>query len=261
MSNMVPARPSGAEEWKKSSSDRVTANKIESWKMSGKPRHAQLQHVAQEEDPRNRRQSAPLFNSPYHHPKPLPQEPSPAIQHNVYPPSVMGEPFTQAPFHLTTPIQQHHRPAYTHNEVYPPITPYMPANEFVPPPLVDYQQYHHQPEYPPQQQPLYNEFPPQDYHHQPEYLPQQQQHPIIDYSPQHHHHPIGEYPPQQQQHPIGEYPPQPPYKEFPLQDYPSQQPIVPEHSAPVTKPEGKPQKKKDAKPESKEPLPIFFYIL
>ncbi|KAG2193511.1 hypothetical protein INT47_004746 [Mucor saturninus] len=251
MSNLATSRPSGTEEWKKSSSDRITATKIESWKMSGKPRHAQLQHVVQEEDPRNRRQSAPLFNSPYQqHPKPLPQEPSPVVQHNVYPPPVMGEPFTQAPFHLTTPIQQHHRPVYAHNEMYPPTTPYMPANEFVPPPLVDYQHYHHhQPEYippPPQQQPLYNEFSPQDYPPQP-----YNEYPIVDYPPQHQHHPIADYSPQQQHRPIGEYPPQQPYKEIPLQDYPSQQPIVPEHDAPVAKPEVKPQKKKDAKPEKK----------
>lgn len=236
-SGRMSIRPN-TEEWKKSSSDRTTS-KMESWKMSGKPRHAQLQHV-QEEDPRNRRQSAPVFNSPYQ-PKPLPQEPSPVIQQNVYPPPVfMDEPYTQAPFHLATPAQ-HHRPVYAHNEMYPPTTPYPPTNEFVPPPLTDYHHYHQQEYLPPQQQHLYNEFPTQDYPPQP-----YNEYPIQDYSPQHHN----------------EYPPQQPYKEHPLQDYPppqQPQPSVQEHTFfdthkenPAPKSEEKPQKKKNAKPESKE---------
>lgn len=230
-SGRMSVRPN-EEGWKKSSSDRIIT-KIESWKMSGKPRHAQLQHV-QEEDPRSKRQSAPLFNSPYH-PKPLPQEPSPVIQHEpYYPPSVMDE--QQAPFHITTPIQ-HHRPVYSHNEMYPPTT-YPPTNEFVPP--VDYHHYHQPQEYPPQNYPphdqLYNEYSaPQPYNEYPAHPPQQ---------------PYNEYP-------IHDYLPQQPYNEYP--------PSVPDHSyAPVEthqlkdthvqplKTEEKPQKKKDAKPESKE---------
>lgn len=135
------------ESWKTTNSTQT-----ESWKMSGKPRHAQLQYI--QDDPRNRRQSAPLFNSP----KPLPQEPTPVIQHEpfnlVYPPGIHDPYTTQAPFHINTPVQQH-MPHYSHNEIYSPAPlnqAYPPVHDFVPPPLVDYQHYHyHQPhhEYPP----------------------------------------------------------------------------------------------------------------
>ncbi|CEP18035.1 hypothetical protein [Parasitella parasitica] len=170
--------------WKTSSSSNIKKN-MESWKMSGRPSHAQLQHV---NDPMFRRQSAtPTMmgsnNSPWQ-PKPLPQEPSPPMATE---PFNLVYPAENPPFHFNTPIQP--PPVVNHNTTvapayhsYPPSTasyaindaiyqssnaeyppaminavaaPYPPVamNSNYQPPMsnLDYHNYHHQQsfEYPP----------------------------------------------------------------------------------------------------------------
>lgn len=258
-SNVTSQPRPNTEEWKKTSSDRKSSiMKMESWKMSGRPRHAQLQHV--QDDSMTRRQSAPLFNSLYqqqqqYYPKPLPQEPSPVIHaepfNMVYPSHIIDE---QPPFHLTTPAQQH-IPSYSHNEIYPaPLNQAYPppTSDFVPPPLVDYQHYHHPHPHPLPSQP-YNEYPPSQ--------------------------PYNEYPPSQSynEYPASQYPPSQPFNEYPpvvsdrlnrtstpIASPPSQAAIQETPaSAPVPKSDKSSKKKKDAKPESKffcfSP-PFFFFV-
>ncbi|OAD02186.1 hypothetical protein MUCCIDRAFT_82573 [Mucor lusitanicus CBS 277.49] len=195
--------------WKTSSSSNIKKD-METWKMSGKPRHAQLHHVAAvvEDDPLLRRQSATptmmSINSPWQ-PKPLPQEPSPPVATE---PFNIVYPIEHAPFHLNTPLQP---PAFINNtdyHSYPPSSnasydamyqasnveyppammnavsaPYPPAtfdSSYQPPMAnLDYNNYmhhHHQPVPP---QPLPQEYPP--YTNMPP-LPPQQQHPYNEQS-------------------------------------------------------------------------------
>ncbi|CAO0800863.1 unnamed protein product [Mucor circinelloides] len=99
--------------WKTSSSNSIKKD-TETWKMSGKPRHAQLHHVAAvvDDDPMLRRQSATptmmSINSPWQ-PKPLPQEPSPPVATE---PFNIVYPAENPPFHLNTPLQP---PAFINN--------------------------------------------------------------------------------------------------------------------------------------------------
>lgn len=246
-------RPKG-EEWKSSSSidsgwktTSTGTKKMESWKMSGKPRHAQLAHIQQEqEDPHLRRQSAPLFNSPSWNPKPLPIEPTPIIQHDAYGQIVEDPHYTTAPFHITTPMQP---PAFIRpqqSDFYPQVynnSPPYPPTEY-PPTTQDFAQ-----PYPPPQAAGYSAYPP--FIHNNSYPPQHPQ-PYQDHVYQ---HPNPEYPPEPTQAASLQYPPEP-TQAVSLQD------------PPVPKPE-KTTKKKDpsAKPESKTLsyklytfVLTFFYI-
>lgn len=191
-----------AEEWKKSSSSsshkegwKTSSNsgspkkkkEIESWKMSAKPRHAQLASVQQETD---RRHSAPVISTqPVHWPKPLPQEPyiypTPIIQpqqqqieYNNCTPYLDQ---SQQPFHIATtsaPFINHQRPityptAYN-EQPYPPIQQ-APYTNYPPQP--------HQNDYPTpfihNEYPTYNEHPPLDYHPIPTAAPYNNEYPPV----------------------------------------------------------------------------------
>ncbi|GAN03696.1 hypothetical protein MAM1_0046c03151 [Mucor ambiguus] len=111
--------------WKTSSSSSIKKD-IETWKMSGKPRHAQLHHVAAvDDDPLLRRQSATptmmSINSPWQ-PKPLPQEPAPPVATE---PFNIVYPIEHPPFHLNTPLQP---PAFISSTVAPEYQSYLPSS-------------------------------------------------------------------------------------------------------------------------------------
>ncbi|KAL9541405.1 hypothetical protein MBANPS3_009146 [Mucor bainieri] len=201
--------------WKTSSSSNIKKD-TETWKMSGKPRHAQLHHVASvNDDPLLRRQSATptmmSINSPWQ-PKPLPQEPSPPVATE---PFNIVYPIEHPPFHLNTPLQP---PAFINSTVapeyhsYPPSsnasypvhndTMYQASNIEYPPAMMDavtapyppttfdssyqpplanleYNNYMHHHNQPAPPQPLPQEYPP--YSNMPP-LPPQQQHPYNEHS-------------------------------------------------------------------------------
>jgi hypothetical protein len=195
-------RPKAEEEWKKSSSSSSGSSdkggwktsgsgslnkkkEIESWKMSGKPRHAQLSTV-QKDDLGLRRQSAPVIRSPSW-PKPLPQEP---IQQEpfIYS-STMEDPYynINTPTYITTNIPQQQQPFHitspAYNNINRPIA-YPPYNEPpIPPPIMNNT---NNIEYIAAATPMID-YNPSAYN----YLPQQQQ----EYPPFNHN----EYPLQQQQ--------------------------------------------------------------
>lgn len=131
-SNSTLSSSSNDSGWKTSSSN-STKKDMESWKMSGIPRHAQLQHVAAlvDDDPMPRRQSATptmmSVNSPWQ-PKPLPQEPSPPV---VTEPFNFVCPTDTPPFHFNTPLQQ---PAFINNN----NTSIVPEYHSYPPPIASY---------------------------------------------------------------------------------------------------------------------------
>lgn len=198
-SNSTLSSSSKGNGWKTSSSSSMKKD-MENWKMSGTPRHAQLQHVAAlvDDDPILRRQSATptmmSINSPWQ-PKPLPQEPSPPV---VTEPFNFVYPTDTPPFHFNTPLQP---PAFinnntsivpeynsypppiasypindnmyqTNNAEYPPaminaVVPLYPptasdSNYQLPVSNLDYSNYHHHqpPPPPPQEYPPYNNMPP-----------------------------------------------------------------------------------------------------
>ncbi|KAI8636359.1 hypothetical protein BD408DRAFT_426279 [Parasitella parasitica] len=117
--------------WKTSSSSNIKKD-MEIWKMSGRPRHAQLQRV---EDPMFRRQSAtPTMmssnNSPWQ-PRPLPREPSPPIATEPFNPLYSAD---NPPFHFNTPLQapaliNHNTTMVPEYHSYPPSTASYPIND------------------------------------------------------------------------------------------------------------------------------------
>lgn len=206
-SNSTLSSSSNDSGWKTSSSNSIKKD-IESWKMSGTPRHAQLQHVAAliDDDPVLRRQSATptmmSINSPWQ-PKPLPQEPSPPV---VTEPFNFVYPTDTPPFHLNTPLQP---PAFINNNnnnntsiapeyhSYPPSTASYPINDHV------YQT--NTAEYSPA---MINAVVPP---YPPTALDSNYQSPMsnLDYNNYHHHQP----PPQQEYPPYNNMPPPQQYNE------------------------------------------------
>lgn len=165
--------------WKTSSSQ---GNKsVESWKMSAKPRHAQLPHIMNDDSNFRRHSAMPDMMSTGFRPKPLPQEPiaTPAMHMsepfnlNLPPPPPPNNDISNnppAPFHLNTPafiqpnqFQEFSSPIQTHMNNNSYSSPYL-HNEMMytvsnvmeyPPPMT-----HNQPPLPippPQQQPIVND--------------------------------------------------------------------------------------------------------
>lgn len=120
--------------WKTSSSSLNTKKNQESWKMSAKPRHAQLRQLV-DDDPRSRRQSATptmmrhnyLWQPPSALPaNPLPQEPCMTEPFNLMyhgTPAPLHD--TAAPFHINTPMMGQQSPAFipTNNTADYPLPP------------------------------------------------------------------------------------------------------------------------------------------
>jgi hypothetical protein len=126
------------EQWRKSSNDgwktsssALQTKKPETWKMSGKPRHAQLKQLV-DDDPRSRRQSATatmMNNSPWQPKKPLPQEPF----NMAYTPGPVHD---TAPFHIHTPMMAQQSPVFI--QANNTASPYPPPASSYPPPASSY---------------------------------------------------------------------------------------------------------------------------